>query len=294
MKLEIAKLAAKTSLKLQAKAPQILFAAGVVGTVGTVVLSSRATLKAADVLAEHRINRNDLEVWKEENAITDKDYQTVVVDQYKTSTKQLAKLYGPSIILGVASIACLTKSHTILVSRNNALTVTVAGLHKMITDYRARVISELGEQKDLEFLHGTIDREVEYTDKSGKVKTKTVKVLDPDGATPYSIFFDAKYHEWEKDPGYNQNFLANQQSYANQQLQKRGHLFLNDVFDLLKIPRTEAGQHVGWLYKTEEGRDNYVDFGFNNHPDFVNGYERDVWLDFNVDGPISHLIEEHI
>lgn len=291
MKLEVAKFASRTALKLQAKAPQILFAAGVVGTVGTVVLSSRATLKAADVMTELRAERAELETFKADDAVTQQDYQAIVITQYKTTTKQLVKLYAPTVVIGLASIAALTKSHTILINRNNALTVTVAGLHKMITDYRTRVIAELGDQKDLEFLHGTVDREIEVTDKQGKIKTKIVKVLDPDGATPYSIYFDAKNPGWEKSPGYNQTWLANQQSYANHQLKVKGHVLLNDVFDLLKMPRTEAGGHVGWLYKTEEGRDSLVDFGFNKHPDFLNGYETDVWLDFNVDGEILHLIE---
>jgi hypothetical protein len=293
MKLEFARFAQRSVLQLQANAPQILFVAGLAGTVTTVVLSSRATLKAAPIMEKLREEREDLEKFRADDAVTDKDYQTVVAVQYKTATKDLVKLYAPSVIIGVASVAALTKSHTILVNRNNALTITVAGLHKMITDYRARVVAELGSQKDLEFVHGTVDREMEVSDKNGKAKVKTVKVLDPDGATPYSLFFDAKYHDWEKSPGYNINFLQNQQAYANRQLITKGHVFLNDVFDLLKIPRTEAGQTVGWLYKTEEGRDNVVDFGFNQHPDFLNGYETDVWLDFNVDGPIAHLIESH-
>lgn len=293
MKKEIATFAARSALKLKANSPQILFVAGVVGTVGTVVLSSRATLKADSVMKKLREDREDLESFRKEGGVSDQDYQTIVVSQYKKTTKDLVKLYWPTAVVGVASVAALTKSHTILVNRNNALTVTVAGLHKMITNYRERVVAELGEQKDLEFLHGTVDKEIEVTDSKGKVKTKTIKVLDPDGDTPYSLYYDQKFPSWEKSPGYNQTFLQSQQSYANHQLQLKGHIFLNEVLDLLKAPRTEAGQTVGWLNKSEDGRDALVDFGFNKSPDFLNGYERDVWLDFNVDGPIAHLIEDH-
>jgi hypothetical protein len=64
---------------------------------------------------------------------------------------------------------------------------------------------------------------------------------------------------------------------------------------MLGIPRTEAGQLVGWIYDEEcPNGDNYVDFGiFDNRTpnrNFVNGYERTILLDFNVDGPIYNLL----
>ena len=65
---------------------------------------------------------------------------------------------------------------------------------------------------------------------------------------------------------------------------------------MLGIPRSKAGQVVGWIYDEENSKgDNYVDFGIYDihrqaNRDFVNGYERAIWLDFNVDGPILDLI----
>ena len=61
---------------------------------------------------------------------------------------------------------------------------------------------------------------------------------------------------------------------------------------MLGIPATRAGQQVGWIYdKNDPNKDNFVDFGIydTNRPsnrDFVNGYERTILLDFNVDGNI--------
>ena len=67
---------------------------------------------------------------------------------------------------------------------------------------------------------------------------------------------------------------------------------MNDVYEMIGIPKTKAGQIVGWIYdeKNPVG-DNFVDFGIydvNNEAkrDFVNGYERSILLDFNVDGNI--------
>ena len=68
---------------------------------------------------------------------------------------------------------------------------------------------------------------------------------------------------------------------------------MNEVYDLLGLPRSQAGALVGWVM-TGDG-DNFVDFGIydTNNPskrDFVNGYERSILLDFNVDGVIHDLI----
>lgn len=91
-------------------------------------------------------------------------------------------------------------------------------------------------------------------------------------------------------------FLRSCQQYANDKLKADGYLFLNDVYDMLGIPRSKAGQIVGWVYDPKNPiGDNYVDFGIydinrEKNRDFVNGYERTILLDFNVDGNILDLI----
>jgi hypothetical protein len=43
--------------------------------------------------------------------------------------------------------------------------------------------------------------------------------------------------------------LAAAQAYANDQLRTRGHLFLNELLDLLELPRVRQGQTAGWVWK---------------------------------------------
>lgn len=111
--------------------------------------------------------------------------------------------------------------------------------------------------------------------------------------SPYARWFDDKSIAWSKDPENNKFFLLRQQDYANEKLKMRGYLFLNDIYDMLGIPRSKAGQVVGWIYDpTDATRDSYVDFGIFNirNRDFVNEYEGCLLLDFNVDGPILDRI----
>ena len=110
----------------------------------------------------------------------------------------------------------------------------------------------------------------------------------------YARFFDESSALWTKDSNHNLVFLRVQQTYVNDLLRRRGYVFLNEVYDMLGIPRTKAGQVVGWLY--DEGStmsDNYIDFGIysDRNKDFVNGLKNTALLDFNVDGCIIDKLQ---
>ena len=130
------------------------------------------------------------------------------------------------------------------------------------------------------------------TIKLDEVKTKgNVEPVDRDlySVSPYARWFNEKCLAWTKNPEQNLYYLHHQQVYANEMLRARGYLFLNEVYDMLGIPKTKAGQVVGWIYDENNPiGDNCVDFGLLNtrNENFVNGYEKSVLLDFNVDGMI--------
>jgi hypothetical protein len=110
---------------------------------------------------------------------------------------------------------------------------------------------------------------------------------------PYARWFDETCMAWTKDQECNLFFLKTQQSYANELLKAKGHLFLNEVYDMLGIPRTRAGQVIGWIYDVQNPiGDNFVNFGLYEqyNAKFINGYEKSVLLDFNVDGEIISRI----
>lgn len=109
----------------------------------------------------------------------------------------------------------------------------------------------------------------------------------------YARVFDGTCVGWTKDPEYNMHFLKFQQNYCNDRLKAKGHLFLNEVYDILGFPRTKEGAVVGWVYDEEKPiGDNFVDFGLfdESNNDFINGYKNTAILDFNVDGDILNYI----
>lgn len=286
----LTRVANRTALKLKKHSPQILFYGGLVGVVTTTVLASRATLKAVPVVEDYRTGRMTIEKAGKSNVLSSDEFTRSVVEQYTITTMSLTKLYAPTIVIGAASIAALTKSHRQLTSRNTALTVAYTGLFKTFESYRNRVREQLGSDIDKQFLHGTVQQELEYEDKQGKTRTKEITALDPSSKSALTHYFDVNTGSWCKDPSYNQSMLDNQQKWANVLLQRQGHLFLNEVYDLLHIPHTREGNILGWVYEDLGNNDMFVTFGHQDDGEFVAGFKRDVMLEFNIHGPILDLI----
>lgn len=295
-------------LVLKKYSPEILTAAGVIGTVGSTVLACKATLKVEDILDEAKKKSNlinavhdgEIEVDAE---YTDKDYsKDLLVNRTQTAVK-LIKLYGPAISLGALSIAAILGGQHILRKRNVAVMAAYKLCEESFNNYRSRVKEELGEEKDRQFYYGITEETVKEKVKSkdGKTKTVTKKVEKaPDHLySQYARFFDEANINWDKSPEQNMYFLKMVQNQMNDKLKARGHVFLNEVYDALGFDRSEAGQLVGWVWNKDntamEAGDGYIDFGIfdgNNYAKraFVNGDERSILLDFNIDGMIYDLI----
>lgn len=281
---------ARQVLVLKKNSPTLMFGAGVVGVVATVVMASRATLWVDAVLEETQDKLHDAKELHDSGHkdYSDHDYYQDVVVLYSRAAGKLVKLYGPSILVGATSIGMLTGSHIVLTRRNVAVTAAYAALDKGFEEYRARVLNDLGEDKDREYRYGSVTEEVTKKTKKGEV-VKAVKRVGPDGASIYAKFFDSRSSSWSPQPEYNLLFLRAQQNYVNDKFKARGHVLLNDVYDSLGLERTKAGCVVGWYQGEGDG---YIDFGIFNGKhmdrfyDFAMGHEGAILLDFNVNGII--------
>ena len=221
------------------------------------------------------------------------------VSAFQTGVK-VAKLYAPAVAVGVAGVGCVLASHDIMKKRNVALSAAYLTVDKSFKEYKQRVVDRFGEEVEKEIRYGIKAEEIVETvmDEEGNetTVTETVKTMNPTLYSDYARFFDEASPCWQNDPEYNLMFLRAQQQYANDLLRAKGRLFLNDVYEMLGIEKTKAGQIVGWVYDRENPNgDNFVDFGIYDMSKervraFVNGYETNILLDFNVDGNIWDLM----
>lgn len=297
----------KVGFKLKKHSPEILAVTGTIGVVTSAVMACRATTKLSSILER---SKKEIEVintamehpeYLNGHEYTEEDGKNDLRISYAKTGLSIVKLYAPSVILGGLSITAMLTSNNILRKRNIALAAAYTAVDKGFKEYRSRVVERFGEEMDRELRYNLKSKEIEekvIDEKTGKEKTvkKTVNVGDPTNYSVYARFYDDGCNGWTKNPEDNLYFLKCQENYANDLLKTRGHLFLNEVYDMLGIPRTQAGQIVGWVYdeKNPVG-DNFVDFGIldmykERNRDFVNGHERTILLDFNVDGEIFKML----
>ena len=296
----------RMGLKIKKYSPEILMATGTVGVVASGVMACRATLKINEILNDTKDTIDKIHEVSSDPDMKDKyseeDSKKDLAIVYTQTAWKLIKLYGPSVGLVVASIGCMIGSNRILNKRNVALAAAYKAVDTSFKEYRGRVVERFGKELDKELRYNIKAQEIEEVsvDENGNkvVKKTTVDVMenDPNRYSQYAIVFDDGNDGWDPDPERTKFFLIQQQNWANERLKSQGHLFLNEVYDMLGVKRTKAGAQVGWVYdeKNQNG-DNYVDFGiFDIYSpkarDFVNGLEKVIVLDFNVDGCILDMI----
>lgn len=291
----------KSLFKLKKHSPEILVITGVIGTVASTVMACKATLKVNEVLDEHKETVEKIHecIEKYPDEYSEEDKKRDLVATYEKTAVKFGALYGPAVLIGAASVTSILVGYNILHKRNVAAIAAYTAVASDFKNYRNRVIERLGENVDKELRYNIQTKEIEEKvvneDGSETTVTKAVTVANPD----YSEFtrcFDENCIAYEKSAEDNMRFLKCQQNYFNDLLKRRGHVFLNEVYDGLGFPRTKAGAVVGWIYDEEcPIGDNYIDFGIFNinsesSRNFVNGLERAIWLDFNVDGVIYDKI----
>ena len=296
----------KTGLKIKKHSPEILVVTGVVGVVGSAVLACKATTKLSAITEKAKQDVEKINDYAEHpeklcEPYTKEDAKKDIIIIRTQSALQIAKLYAPAVTLGALSVTCIFAGTNILRKRNVALAAAYTTVNNSFKEYRDRVIERFGKDLDKELKYNIKAKEVEekVVDENGKEKTvkKTVNVVNSNnGVSEYARFYDDGCKGWQKDSEHNLWMLTRFQNMANDKLKSDGYIFLNDVYEMLGIPKTKAGQIVGWVYNEKNPvGDNYVDFGIydlydEKKRDFVNGYEKTILLDFNVDGSILDLI----
>ena len=295
----------KTKLAVKKHSPEILLVTGVVGIVTSAVMACKASTKVNDIIADAKESVDIIREGAETGEIhgevcTKEECDKALAITYTKIGVELVKLYGPAVTLGGASIMCIFASNNIMRKRNVALAAAYATVDQGFKEYRGRLIERFGKELDRELKYNIKSESVEevVVDEKGNesIVTKTVETANPNLHSSYARFFDESCKGWEKNADMNLCYLLQAQSFANRKLREQGYLFLNDVYEMLGIQKTAAGQVVGWYYDEKHPvGDNYVDFGIYDQDNerkraFVNGHERVILLDFNVDGDILSYI----
>ena len=140
-------------LILSKHAPTLLVATGVAGLTTAGVMACKATLNVEEVVDTIHTAHEDLSAL-ESVYKTKREYNKDMFMLKLTSVGKLTKLYGPALMLGTISAACIFGAHNMMVGRNAALGMLVKASEGAFNDYRKRLISDIGADKDRQYRYG--------------------------------------------------------------------------------------------------------------------------------------------
>lgn len=284
----VSRLGYRSALKFKANSPTIMVVAGVVGLGATAVLAARATRHIDPIIEVHSKER--IALANERAELTSREYNKRLYTLYMGTGFELGKLYGPALFVGTTSAISILGGHKILRSRQIATMAAYSGLLEQFNSYRVRVAQTVGEDIEKGIYEGARGEWHKENGQANLPKQMTPVFEDkPDTyLTPWFTSQTSPNHK--NDPVVNYLFLKSVQTHMNHMLSRRGHVFLNDVYDALGMARRPEGAVAGWLYNNPNG-DQHIDFGFMTGIDpntkaFREGFTNEVQLNFNIDGTI--------
>ena len=103
----------------------------------------------------------------------------------------------------------------------------------------------------------------------------------------YARIFDEVSVNYSEDQKVNLMFIKLCQQHANDLLKRKETVFLNEVYEMLGLPKSQEGCVVGWHYDEKNPiGDNYIDFGLSDDISVSDI----IVLDFNVDGRVDQYL----
>lgn len=282
--------------RISKHAPTILSVGASIGVVVTSALAWRAGRTFEDV--EYRNYERIKDCQNRADEIPDEEVPSIERKNRLAFALDAARHIAPTVIIGGTTIALIYFSNGISRKRMAALSAAYFATQNAFDNYKAKMVDTLGKETVDKIVapklpnYGKTAEEILENDDRNDAADVTDAVLSMvRECSPYArIISETSSTAWDPNEDYTVMNLTEIQAWANRRLQKKGHLFLNEVFDQLGLSRMKEGALVGWL-KNGDG-DGYISFGdFESAIYRVPDYERksihsNVVVDFNVDGVI--------
>lgn len=283
--------------RISKHAPTILSVAASAGVVATGYLAWQAGTRFEDV--EGRDWERRKEAIRNADNIPDDE-----VPAYERKLRILfildtAKSVAPAVIVGGATIAMIYFSNSISKKRLAALGAAYTVLQNAFEGYKKNMVDALGKETVEKIIRPklpnydkTAEEILSSDNKSDAADVADAVLASIQDLSPYSrIITEESSNCWDENEDYTAENIAAVQLWANRRLERKGHLFLNEVYDQLGLSRTREGSVVGWLKNSKDG-DNYVSFcnyeanTYRVPSDDYSRVDTNFILDFNVDGMI--------
>ena len=199
-----------TEVFLKRNAPTILTSIGGVGVIATSIMAVKATPKAIRLIEEAKEEKGE--------------------NLTKAEVIRVAgPVYIPSVITGVAAIACIFGANALNKRHQAALMSAYALLDSSYKDYKNKVKDLYGEE-------GVREIQTELA----KDRYDESDISMSDGKQLFYDEFSGRYFESTEED------VLRAEYELNRMLAREYSVFLNEFYELLGIDTTDYGDYLGW------------------------------------------------
>ena len=274
--------------RISKHAPTILSVTASAGVVATGYLAWQAGTRFED--CEGRDWDRRKECIRNADQIADEDVRKIEMKNRILFILDTAYTCAPAAIVGASTIAMIYFSNSISKKRLAAVGAAYTVLQTAFDDYKKSMVTALGKETVEKITRPKLPNYDKTAEEilSSDNKSDAAAVVDAVLASITDLSPYARIITEESSNCWDDNEV---QLWANRRLERKGHLFLNEVYDQLGLSRTREGAVVGWIKNSKDG-DNYVSFGdydANTYRVPSEDYSRvdtNFIVDFNVDGMI--------
>lgn len=207
---------------LRKASPTILTCLGGIGVITSTALAIKATPKAMKLLEEAEKEKGD-ELTKFE------------------IVKVAAPTYIPTVTVAASTIACIFGANVLNKRQQAALTSAYMLLENTYQEYRNKVKDSFGEDTDKLVREDIVKDKYEQ---SGSISDEDCLFFEIN----YGKFFNRSREE-----------VLSAEYRFNSKFTRTGYVTLNEFYELLDLPATEAGEVIGWMYDEQYGYP-WIDF----------------------------------
>lgn len=236
---------------------EICLGIGVCGLAGTVVTTAKVATPIINMSRDYQAEKEELN-FEFENDKTNEEYKNkfraIRLDYYKNVAVCVLPVAGSIAV----TLGGFFGAYNIISTKLTAMTAAAESLEAMFNKYRARVVDDAGEEKDQYYMTGAKKvkktKVSEVNEETGEVEEYTVYSTkeDLDMVSEFAVCFDeVNSSKWTKHGALNKAEIRSAERFANIRLKAKGWLSLNEVYEMLGVPATDAGQVFGWIDNPE-------------------------------------------
>lgn len=212
--------------------PAILTAWGVTGTLATAYLTGKASFKAAELIRQDMIFRDNDWKFKSEMGVP---YEMAYPLAPADAARLVWKLYIPAACTGVVTIACIVAANRIGNRRAAAMAVAYSVSEKAFTEYKEKVVEQIGKNKEKK-----VRDEIAQDRVTANPPSQEVIVTGGDLDVLCYEMYTGRYFKS------NMEELKAAQNAINHQIINHNYASLSDFYDRIGLNRTQVSEEMGW------------------------------------------------